>query len=80
MANSKLRIYYGPEDEVAPSSIPAQAPCHVTISAGEFVSLLKEAVQANRTWLRDFEQDDITLTSDLYQVLQAHRRMHRPSA
>ena len=33
--------------------------------------LLADAVASDRTWLSDFADDDITITSDLFDVLQA---------
>jgi hypothetical protein len=37
-------------------------------------------VASDRTWLSDFADDDITITSDLFDVLQAYRHFRRPSA
>jgi hypothetical protein len=42
--------------------------------------LLADALASRRTWLRDFEEDEITISSDLYEVLLAYRHFRRPSA
>ncbi|MEM9185459.1 MAG: hypothetical protein AAGB00_03075 [Planctomycetota bacterium] len=76
MAHARLKIFRGPE-QIAP------APSHgneVTVSVGEVLPLLADAVDHERTWLKDFEDDDITISSDLYEVLLAYRFFRRPSA
>ena len=35
--------------------------------------LLADAVASQRTWLSDFEDDDITISADLYEVLLAYQ-------
>jgi hypothetical protein len=37
-------------------------------------------VASNRTWLSDFEADEITISNDLFDVLQAYRHFRRPGA
>lgn len=78
----KLRIYRGPHDEaVAPStSVHMSGPRQVTVSVGEVLPLLADAVASQRTWLQDFEDDEITVSADLYEVLLAYQYFRRPSA
>jgi hypothetical protein len=76
MVKSRLKIYRGPEHHAA----PAKNRDEVTVSLGEVLPLLADAILSNRTWLDDFEDDDITLSSDLYEVLLAYRFNRRPSA
>jgi hypothetical protein len=77
----QLRIYRGPGD----SSIadlpnrPVAAP-QVTVSVGEVLPLLAHAVASQRTWLKDFADDELTISADLYEVLLAYQYYHRPSA
>jgi len=52
----------------------------VTVAAGEILPLLADAVNSRRTWLSDFEDDEITVSSDLYEVLLAYQYFNRPSA
>ena len=82
MIRNRLRIYYGPEDD-AHSPTVAQEPQQrdsVTVTAGEIFGILADAAQGNRTWLKDFEDDDVTISSDLYEVIIAYQHMRRPSA
>ena len=44
------------------------------------IPLLADAVANQRTWLKDFDGDEITISSDLYEVLLAYQHYRRPSA
>jgi hypothetical protein len=46
----------------------------------DVLPLLVDAVQSERTWLRDFSEDEITISTDLYEVLLAYQHYRRPSA
>jgi len=81
MAMRRLRVYTGPEFETHPVSVLDQAPDKsVRVSLGEVLPLLADAVVSNRTWLTDFKDDEIAISSDLFDVLQAYRHFRRPSA
>lgn len=76
-----LRVYRGPAEETA--TAPAGNLDHnhqVTVNVGEVLPLLADAIASRRTWLRDFEQDEITISADLYEVLLAYQYYRRPSA
>jgi hypothetical protein len=42
--------------------------------------LLADAVASDRTWLKDFADEEIAVSPDLYDVLQAYRHFRRPGA
>jgi len=46
---------------------------------GEITRALVEAVRWDRAWLRDFENDEVRVSSDLYEVISSFTRL-RPSA
>lgn len=74
-----LRIYRGPcEETTATTSRTSQS--RITVSVGEVLPLLADAMASQRTWLQDFEDDDITISADLYEVLLAYQYFRRPSA
>lgn len=82
MSPSHLRLYYGPEDDPTTVGV-ADAPTHqktVTVPLTEVLPLLADAFQSERTWLRDFEEDEVTISTDLYEVLLAYQHYRRPSA
>lgn len=77
----RLRIYRGPAEDTLDSRLDrSDAPQQVTVSVGEVLPLLADALASRRTWLRDFEDDEITISADLYEVLLAYRHFRRPSA
>jgi hypothetical protein len=52
----------------------------MTLPLGEVLHLLVDAVNSGRTWLPDFEEDNITISTDLYEVLLAYEHYRRPGA
>jgi hypothetical protein len=78
----QLRIYRGPREETIDVRPTVNRADHgqITVSVGEVLPLLADAVASRRTWLGDFEQDQITISADLYEVLLAYRYFRRPSA
>lgn len=82
MAMRKLRVYTGPDAEQSGVSLlqDSLAANTVKVSLGEILPLLADAVASSRTWLTDFEGDEITISSDLHDVLQAYRHFRRPGA
>ena len=81
MARPQLRIYYGPDEtsETACSS-SSSAPPQVTVPLREVFGWLVDAVRSGRTWLQDFEDDEVTISADLYEVILAYQHYRRPSA
>lgn len=79
MARCQLRIYYGPQESGATVQAPAASDT-VTVPLGEILPLLAEAVRSERTWLNDFSDDDVTISTDLYEVILAYQHFRRPSA
>jgi hypothetical protein len=81
MARSQLRVYTGPQAE-GRAALGQSAPQVDTVSVplGEILPLLAEAVRSERTWLRDFAEDEVTISTDLYEVILAYQHFRRPSA
>jgi len=83
MGLTHLRVYYGPQDESATTDgTPTTARAEtVTVPLMEVLPHLADAVQSERTWLRDFADDEVTISMDLYEVLLAYQHYRRrPSA
>jgi hypothetical protein len=81
MARPQLRIYYGPpESSVANDLAVSEAPSRVTVPLREVFPLLADAVRSERTWLQDFADDEIAISTDLYEVILAYQHYRRPSA
>ncbi len=80
MARAQLRVYYGPEKLRTTPQPAAEQDSTVRVRLQDVAHLLADAVQSRRTWLNDFANDEITLSSDLYEVLMAYQHFRRPSA
>ena len=82
MAQSSLRVYHGPEERLEGGATPTTIPLRneVTLPLGEVLPLLIDAVKNRRQWVGDFFDDNITISSDLYEVLLAYQHFRRPSA
>lgn len=68
----RLRLFAGDETETLTEPL-------VSIRLGEVIGVLEDAVRWDRTWLRDFKNDEIQIPADLYEVLTAYSHL-RPSA
>ncbi len=81
MAQHRLRVYYGPQTEstATVTEMPVGRDT-VSVPLGDVLRVLADAVASNRTWLRDFEDDEITISNDLYEVVLAYQHFRRPSA
>lgn len=81
MAMRQLRVYAEPElDSREFAAVEESADRGVRVTLGEILPLLADAVASNRTWVSDFSDDEITVSSDLHEVLQAYRHFRRPGA
>ena len=80
MARSQLRVYYGPQSDVCASITADKQADTVSVTLGEILPLLADAVRNERTWLDDFETDQVTISTDLYEVILAYQHYRRPSA
>ena len=71
----RLRLYTG-DDNTSTTTMEAK---QVTIRLSDMTSALAEAFYRNRTWLADFEDDEVKISEDLYEVITAFSH-YRPSA
>jgi hypothetical protein len=74
MATARLRVFPHPEEEQENSDIPS-----IPIRLSDLYPLLAQAYRDNYTWLRDFEDDQLLVSHDLYEVVRAFSDC-RPSA
>jgi len=81
MMRGRLRVYTGPDG--SEDALPVEGPVaahRVTVPLSEIFPLLADAQQSQRTWLADFADDEITISTDLYELLLAYEHYRRPSA
>ena len=74
MARRLLRVFPNIEADESPAPEPT-----VRIRLGELLPLVAMAQRMHFIWLQDFLDDEVQVTADLYEVLQAFRS-YRPSA
>jgi hypothetical protein len=70
-----LRVYPSSLEDAC-ATLPAPT---VRVTLGDLLPLVALAQRHNYLWLRDFLDDEVRVTEDLYEVLQAFR-CQRPSA
>lgn len=74
MPASRLRVFFGPEEDTPLSlaETPAgERPGRVTVPVAEVFPALAEALASRRSWVHDFADDEVTISTDLYEVLLA---------
>jgi hypothetical protein len=72
---ARLRVFPAP----GPSPFGGSPEPTVSIQLGDLLPLIALAQRNNYAWLADFLEDEVRITDDLYEVLQAFR-CYRPSA
>lgn len=81
MRSNHLRVYHGPQEDCTNLHIAdGNARDAITVPLMEVLPLLADAVRSDRTWLRDFADDEVKISMDLYEVLLAYQHYRRPSA
>jgi len=82
MSRTHLRIYNGPTEDAPTVHLMdhRDLPQKVSVPLAEVLPLLVDAVQSERTWLRDFADEQIAISTDLYEVILAYQHYRRPSA
>jgi hypothetical protein len=76
MATCRLRLFPHDEEEARPSD---EQEATVSVRLGELYPILRQALKANYAWLKDFQDDEIRVTQDFYDVVRAFSGL-RPSA
>lgn len=74
MPRPPLRIFPREHDSYLPPT-----PGRVTVRLREICSLLIDAMETDRTWLGDFEDEELDISTDLYDCICAYNHW-RPSA
>ncbi len=79
MSSHQLKLYIGPDDcemsdEEFDFETRLQQPVVATksLSLCELLPMLSQAILTAPAWLEDFEEDEVTISADLHDVLQAY--------
>ncbi len=73
---TQLRVYRAAEENF--EDYETQEPS-VRVRLGDLLPLVAMAQRMNFIWIKDFLDDEVTITEDLHEVLQSFRSC-RPSA
>ena len=80
MPAPRLRVYSGPQPKPAEPAKSVAEEDRIRIALGDIYPVLADAIRHDRTWLQDFVDDEITISSDLYELILAYQNLKRPSA
>jgi hypothetical protein len=69
----RLRLYTG-DDEFATTAEPK-----TSIKLADLIRVISDASRFKRSWLNDFENDDVEIPTDLYDVISTYWEV-RPGA
>ncbi len=72
--STHLRVFHEPETFALDTP-----PANIRVRLGDLLPLLDAAQRSRYLWLRDFLEDEVRITDDLYEILQEFSG-YRPSA
>ena len=75
MATARLRVFPHPDEESQAEDIAPATP----VRLADLYPLLAQAYRDNYRWLRDFENEELLVSRDLFEVIRAFSDC-RPSA
>jgi hypothetical protein len=70
-----LKLYQPEVEEIEPTPEP-----DVRVRLGDLLPLVAMAQRMNFIWLKDFLDDEVAVSNDLYEVMQAFRSSRPTSA
>ncbi len=70
----RLRLYTGDDVDVLP-----MRPQTMSVRLADVTRALTDAAHRERTWLDDFADDEIRISADLFEIINAYTEM-RPGA
>ena len=68
MSTLQLRVF--PYEDVT-EDVVDETEATVSVRLSDFLPILDRAFQERRVWLRDFRNDEVRVSSDLYDILRA---------
>lgn len=72
---TRLKLYKAPEEDAVDRPDP-----NVRVRLGDLLPVAAAAQRMNYIWLKDFLDDEVVVTDDLYEVMQAFRTSRPTSA
>jgi len=72
---TRLKLFTPPAEESEPATEP-----DVRVRLGDLLPVMAMAQRMNFIWLKDFLDDEVAVSQDLYEVMQAFRSSRPTSA
>lgn len=69
----RLRLFTGEDSDTALADPP------IPVRLGDVCQILADATLTKRGWVKDFEDDEVAISADLYEILSTYWHL-RPSA
>jgi hypothetical protein len=76
---AQLKLFRGTDDDLDFDCGPVAPEADIRVRLGDLLPLVAFAQKLNFVWLKDYLDDEVKITEDLYQVLQSFRSL-RPVA
>jgi len=80
MVRSALKVYFGPDEDHNDILRHPAAVDTVNVSLREILPVLVEAMNSRRGWVNDFADDEVAISTDLYEVIAAYNHYRKPVA
>jgi hypothetical protein len=77
MGTCHLRLF--PDSDEQSPQVATEQEANVPVRMRDLIAVLRQAIKANYVWLRDFQDDEVRVTQDFYDVVRAFSSL-RPSA
>ncbi len=72
---TRLKLFVG-SDEQTPEESTQQA----SVPLAEFARVIADAVEWNRTWLKDFSEEQVVVSQDLHEIIRLYDEIHQVRA
>ena len=73
---NRLKLFVENDQQQQGQSIESNA----SMPLGDFSRIITDAVTWDRTWIRDFANEPVVLSQDLYEIIRIYDELQRASA
>ena len=77
MTNDHLRVYYGPDDDRGLPLSQVKTTGSVELPLKTLFETMTDAKIQGLVWTEDFRDENVSISTDLYEVIFAYRQMKK---